>query len=304
MKRCIWMVALVVGVCAGVASAQEDGQVRLGFYNVLNLFDVFDDPYTRDEGTDVKPREEIEKVAAAIRQMNPDVLGVCEVENEFVLQAVVNDFLGDMGYNYVTTMPSNNNRGIKLGVISRYPIRSVTSYRWQDLHLPDDERTWRFARDLLHARIELPDGRLLHFFVVHLKSKGDSPNDPESASWRLAEAIRVREIIGQLIEQQPDVLAALVGDFNSNPDEPPTQTILSPADDGSAVLTDPFADLTTEERITRHSEIYPNTIIDYIVISPALAERYVDGTADVMDQSDITTGSDHQAVTAVFELGE
>ena len=48
--------------------------LRIGSFNVMNLFDTFDDPYTHDETTPFKPRAELEHVAATIRKLDADVL--------------------------------------------------------------------------------------------------------------------------------------------------------------------------------------------------------------------------------------
>src|SRR6056297_2733372 len=77
------------------ASARE---VTVMSYNVENMFDVFDDPYTGDEGTDVKQRSEIATIAKAIAFADADVVVFQELENEYLLQGMVETFLPDKGY--------------------------------------------------------------------------------------------------------------------------------------------------------------------------------------------------------------
>ena len=40
--------------------------ITIATYNLYNMFDVYDDPYSADEGTRVKPRAEIENVAQTL----------------------------------------------------------------------------------------------------------------------------------------------------------------------------------------------------------------------------------------------
>jgi len=288
---------------AAPALAQDD-HLTIAAYNLENAFDVFDNPYTEDEGTDVKARWAFRSIARAIRATDADVIAISEVENEPVLRALVDEFLADQGYEHVTVMPGNDGRGISLGLISRVPIRSVTSYRWQTLTLPGDDRRWRFARDLMHAKLDVagPDAEPLHVFVVHFKSKRSVKGDENAVAWRTAEATRTRRIVEKLLADDPDALAVVAGDFNANPGDPAMTALLSPGDEGSRPLTDAHAHLPADQRITYPSTRYPDTIFDYILVSPAMKRRYVEGSADIIRDPQLTRGSDHLPVYASFEL--
>ena len=89
---------------------ETPGVVKVMSYNMENFFDVFDDPYTADEGTPPKMRDQIKLLAETIRKADPDVLAVVEVENEHVLRAMVREFLSDMGYQYIDVDQSNLSR--------------------------------------------------------------------------------------------------------------------------------------------------------------------------------------------------
>jgi len=284
--------------------AQDTDGLRIASYNIENAFDVFDDPYTKDEGTDVKLRWEVEMIADVLRALDADIVGFQEIENEAVLQAMVDEYLPGMGYEYVAVPLTNDARGIKLGMISRLPILSITSYRWQTLQHPEADRTWRFARDLFHARVQLPDGKVVNVFVVHLKSKGSRDGDPQSVMWRSSEAIRIRQIIGKLIADNPDERVVLMGDFNSKPGEPGTTAVLAPAPDGSPLLSDAHADIPMADRTTYPSERFPNSVIDFILTSPAMTARLVPGSAIIFNDPELTKGSDHLPIVAEFDMGQ
>lgn len=283
---------LALLLLTGTLQAQSD-ELRLAAYNAENLFDVFDNPYTEDDSTEVKPRDEIERIAAALRQLDADVVALSEVENRGVLQAVVNEFLGDMGYRYVAVNPTNDARGINLGVLSRYPIDSLTSYRFRDLELPGEDQTWRFARDLLRITLELPQEKKLELFTVHYKSKRDSAGDPDSAKWRLAEATETAEIVANVIKLHPERWVAVAGDFNDTPDSPPLEAL---TDD---LLIDAHAELPPAKRITYLREPYRSTI-DFILVNRPMRQAM---TAAVVPTNErLLAGSDHAPVVADFRL--
>jgi len=283
------------------APAQSEAPKRLSVmaYNMENFFDVFDDPYTEDEQTSVKPRREITALAQLLREMDADVIAVSEVENDEVLKAMLVETLGDMGYNYVAVPKSNSGRGIKLGVISRVPIESVTSHRFQTLTLPGEERTWRFARDLVKVRIEPSEGRFIDLYAVHFKSRRDSRGDPNSSKWRLAEATRAAQIIGRQIEADPDAMVLMLGDFNDTPDTE-TLEVLAGED---APLVDLHAEIPAEQRITYLREPYRSTI-DYMLASPEMARRLIPTSPRIVQDEDLLTGSDHAPVYAAFDLSK
>jgi hypothetical protein len=81
------------------------GSIRVGWWNLQNLFDADDDPISADlEFTVVKGwtpevyAAKVANLAAAIRELHdgqgPELLGVCEVEGDHVFQRLL-DEVGD-----------------------------------------------------------------------------------------------------------------------------------------------------------------------------------------------------------------
>src|SRR3970040_2085899 len=82
-------------------SAQSEDTIAVAFWNLQNLFNTIDDPEKQDE--EFLPNSELEwtedrldkkmyNLSRVIRMMNnengPDLLGVCEVENQAVLDGM------------------------------------------------------------------------------------------------------------------------------------------------------------------------------------------------------------------------
>ncbi|MEM6460209.1 MAG: endonuclease/exonuclease/phosphatase family protein [Planctomycetota bacterium] len=304
----VFLVALLT-LAPGRAAAEA---VTIGAYNLENFFDVFDDPFTNDETADVKPRDEIEQIARAIRRLDADVVLLQELENEFALEAMINEFLPNEGYRFVAVQRTNSGRGINLGVISRLPILELRSHRFQTLTHPDAPgRTWRFARDVMRITVDIGGDRPLEVFNVHLKSNRDGPDDPNSRLYRTAEAMRLKELIREEVAADPGFLGIAAGDFNSNYETRPEQPrpwpamryLLRPEPDGTQLLTDVHAQLSDRRRVTiPGGGRYPPATFDYILATPAAADAYLRRTATVIQDRRYTGGSDHYPLSATFRF--
>ena len=305
-------IALTLMVACLVVLPTLGKTVTVMSYNVENMFDVFDDPYTGDEGTDVKQRSEILAIAKAIAASDADIIVFQELENEHLLQGMVDTFLADAGYEYIACQRTNSGRGINLGVISRLPIKLLTSHRFKTLTHPDaPDRTWRFARDAMQVTVDV-DGRDLHLFNVHLKSNSSRDGDPNSKLWRTSEAIALKGLIRDMIKKDPDALILALGDFNSNietrPEQPrpwpATQYIRKPEADGTQLLSDAHNEIDDyDKRITLPgSGPYPAVIFDYIYASPKLHTMLVEGSAKVIHDPKLVSGSDHYPLYATYDI--
>lgn len=269
--------------------------ITIASYNVLNLFDAVDDPYTNDQTTAPKPRRELQAIAQSIRDLNADVLGLVEVENRGYLQQFVDVYLADMGYE-VVLYEGNDLRGIDVAVLSRLPVGPVTSYR--HIRFPDAEGSpIRYQRDLLRVRIEPPAAPPFDVFVVHLKSKGGEENG--GLSIRLGEARQIRRTFDEILTREPDGRFVILGDFNDTFDSEPLQAIVGT---GTNALISFIPELPPGETVT-YNQAPHLSMIDFILASPAMARAYVPQSYRIITGgSPETTGSDHNPVVARFKL--
>ncbi len=270
-----------------------DGTVKVATYNILNLFDEHDDPYHSDEGTPAKPLEQMENVAKTIRSIDADVLALQEIENRGYLERFVTAMLGDMGYDHVVCIESNDRRGIDCAVLSRLPVGPVTSYR----HLRFDDGAggkMRFRRDLLQARIEPEGYSPFSVFVVHLKSKRGGSDTTENL--RVAEAKQARAVFDDILAADKNELFLLCGDFN---DTWESATLKALVGTGRDVLRNFLDDLPPD--VETYNRRHKSTI-DFILASPAMGRCYVRKSCRVIPGSVETSGSDHNPVIAEFKL--
>lgn len=276
------------------AKSVSGNTIRVATCNALNLFDAYDDPYTTDEATPEKPRAELQALAENLRLLNADVIAFQEVENRGILTRFLEVFLPDMGYQHVVLIEGNDSRGIDVAVASRIPIGPVTSHAYMRFADPDGG-TDRFQRDFLRVTIEPPGGQPFDVYVVHLKSKsGEDDTEPI----RMAEARQIRKLLDQRLAADPDAAFLICGDFNDEMDSRPLQVILGTGDRQLVTL---FGDVPAEERITYNQEPY-RSMIDFIICSPGMAQRYVSGSYEIRPGSVETSGSDHNVVSCQFQL--
>jgi endonuclease/exonuclease/phosphatase family metal-dependent hydrolase len=217
---------------------------RIGTYNVENLFDRFDDPYS--VGDDLygrfraspKSRAHSFDVAERIRENGVgnnsiDIVGLQEIENfgallDFVQGSVGPDYGAKTG---VVSIPSNDPRGIDLGLIctKNFKIGRVVSHRYKKFRRSDG-KLYQFGRDCLQVEIMDKDqsGVVLSVFVCHLKSKYtgiDQFKEPDryaeaqalNTIKRRAEAEQIVRIVAEEVDIENDLFVVL-GDLNDTPD--------------------------------------------------------------------------------------
>ncbi len=272
----------------------KPGELTIGAYNVLNLFDDYDDPYRADEGTAAKPREQLQHLAQSIAALNADVLAVEEVENRDYLQRFVDVFLPDMGYEDVVLFEGNDTRGIDVGLLSRVPVGEVRSRRHLRFPGPDGS-TRRFSRDVLTVTLLPEGGQPIDVWCVHLKSNSGGREFAEPV--RLAEANELRKLLDEALTKDPNARIIVMGDFNDTPGTPTLKTIIG---EGPTGLWSAASDLKDPKTITYNTEDF-KSMIDFMLCSPAMHERFVKGSFNVPQGSVETTGSDHNPIEAVFK---
>ena len=270
------------------------GGVKIATYNVLNLFDADDDPYTCDETTRVKPRDELDKLAAAIHKVDADILALQEVENRGVLEQFVHLLLPDMGYKHVVLLEGNYYRGVDVAVLSRLPIGPVTSYRHL-LFADGNGEEMNFRRDLLRVRIEPTDGKPFDVFAVHLKSK--SGGEEGTLPIRQGEANEIRRLLDEVLAADPQARFVVCGDFNDTIDSQPLKTIIG---QGETALKC-FADELPEKKQITYNKAPHESMIDFILCSPEMAKYYVKKSYRITPGTVESSGSDHNAVRARFK---
>ena len=180
LKYRFWALLLAAGCSLAPAVAQQ--KFRVMEYNVENLFDCEHDSLKNDyEFLPDNPKgwnlsrfyDKLNKIGkvilAAGEDQVPDLVGLCEVENEHcVQQLVTNSPLREANYRYAMT-ESPDERGID--VVLLYQPETFRHLSTQTVRIPSEKIDRRPTRDILHVSGKVVSGDTLDVFVCHMPSR-------------------------------------------------------------------------------------------------------------------------------------
>ena len=193
--------------------------LSIGFWNVENLFDLEDDPDKNDDEFALGGRKNVDQKiydlkiknsSEVLRDLNVDILGLCEVENYKVLNDL-NDSYKERDYEIIH-YDSPDSRGIDNALFYDKSRFSIISSRAIENKLKNGGTT----RDILYVLGEYNNVRL-HIFVNHWPSNYGGKEKAIPKRTETAELI-IKEIENILsVENSAEII--LIGDFNENPDD-------------------------------------------------------------------------------------
>lgn len=233
MSRPVSVFAVAVAVSAlGCASdaieepSTSDTPVPLSIatWNVDNFFndrvdDILPDPQFVPENLDPNYLQKMQALGAVIREANPDLLMLQEVEHDRLARELDETELGAQ-YPYVAHFDGNDPRGIDLVLLSKLPLDAAYSHREEIVPGANF-----FRRDVLHVRLTV-NGRELVLLGVHLKANEVDPvADARADANRRAEAERVRFIADLKSRGRPEATVVVLGDFNDLPGSPAVSAV-------------------------------------------------------------------------------
>ena len=225
MKKMITNVIYITISLFTLSCSSPIKPLSVGYWNVENLFDIFDDPTKNDEEFSIGGRKnvtqeiydlKIKQSAEVLTDLNVDVLGLSEVENAIVLEDL-NFAYKERNYKIIH-FDSPDERGIDNALLYDPNYFKVISSKPIPNTLPSGDKT----RDILYVKGEYAD-ELIHLFVNHWPSNygGREKSIPKRA---VTAQLLVREI-SSILSLNPSAEIILVGDFNEDPDEMNVQSL-------------------------------------------------------------------------------
>lgn len=189
------------------------------FWNVENYFDTYDNPSTSDETFTPagenhwnwkrfeKKRNDIAKtilLAADEYGEYPALIGLCEIENSFVLEELTeNTPLARAGYSFLHK-DSPDSRGIDVALLYRNEIFAPLEEHYIASSFP--------TRDILYTKGVLNGLDTIHIFVNHWPSKRGG--DKSSSTKRKIVSHRARQVTDSILQKNPEANIIMMGDFN------------------------------------------------------------------------------------------
>lgn len=236
MKRFTILTVALLLLCGSAFPQNREKSYVIGFYNLENLFDIYDDPAKNDEEflpdgknkwTAEKYNRKIHNMARVIRAMRDDnnayhaILGISEIENRMVIDDLVGDSqIADANFQIVH-YDGPDRRGVDVALLYRpevfkYIDSESIPFNFEDtkvkITLTKEEQERFKTRDILmvHGTIE---GEHFAIYVCHLPSRlGGKGGDLRS---RGAEIIYNHS--RAMACKYHGIKIVVMGDMNDNP---------------------------------------------------------------------------------------
>ena len=205
-----------------------------------------------------------ENTAKVIRTIKADIACVIEAEDRPTLKSFDTDLLRSH-FKYEMLLDGNDNRGIDVGIYSRFPLGGIWTHMFDR-----SGNSATFSRDCPEYEVLLPNGNSLFLLCNHLKSKGYDTNGTADQR-RTKQATAIAKILEEYDLSKDWVVVA--GDLNDTPDSAPLRPLLS-VPNMFDVLDLHFG----KQPALRWTYEYKGAFdqIDYILVSKPLKERLMD----------------------------
>ena len=232
--------ALILLVTAAQAQKKVQNHV-IGFYNLENLFDIYNDPVKNDEEflpegknkwTEAKYQKKVQNMAKVIRSMKEEngvwhaLLGVSEIENRLVLEDLVwDEQIREANYQIIH-YDGPDRRGVDVAFLYKPEIFTFldsesipftfegSSIEWIQ---SKEERDYFRTRDILmvHGMI---DGEHFAVYVAHLPSRSGGKKGGNQLRDRGGEIMYNHAM--EMQKKYPGIKIVCMGDMNDNPTDP------------------------------------------------------------------------------------
>ena len=215
------LMLMLAALMAGMFSLEPRGEVTVMFWNLENFFD-FKDDVTGESDTEfsatgvrrwTKARfyRKCHAVAKTILWAGvPDIVGMAEVENRFILtQLVTKTALRKLDFQIVH-FDSPDPRGIDCALLYRASRLTLVSAKPCRVSAPGLQ-----TRDILLAQFVTATGDSLAVLVNHHPSKLGGETD-----WRREVAVARLRALGDSLAAAGWARTVAIGDFNDTPDNP------------------------------------------------------------------------------------
>jgi hypothetical protein len=288
----ITLVVLTIILNSGYSQDVRFQPVRIMFYNVENLFDIYNDTLKDDD--DFLPDgvmrwnftrynkkiNSLYKTIVAAGEWNPPaVVAFCEVENRKVLEDLVyGTFLEKYNYRIIHE-ESPDQRGIDVCLIYRKDCSEILEFRYW---IPSEIRSEEFtSRSILYTKLLLSTDTL-HLIINHWPSRRGGVLAGEDMRIRIAEMIR--EKTDSIMEKSTaGEKIIILGDFNCTPDDQVIKMLINPAGNGDYLKN--LSESLSGDGLGTYRYMGTWEMIDQVIVS----KKLLDGTKGLYTGSEMLT---------------
>ncbi len=197
-----FLLILVFSSQVFAAPSNSKNNISVMAYNLENLFDEVNDGLRNE--TIIAPQilssklNQISRGILQIQDKGPDILIVTEVENLRVLNKL-NEKLKKAQYQTVELLDGDDERGIDVGIMSRFPLAGKAILHRMPFSAQNP------TRGILEVPLQVSDKKVIHVFAVHFPSQANPTEQRQQAAELL------RNLMNQVSKNE---YAIAGGDFN------------------------------------------------------------------------------------------
>lgn len=275
-KKTAVIIVLILPLVVSIVFSALPIQVSTPNFNATHQVKFL--TYNTHFGVGMDDRLDLERIVQNILVVNPDIIGLQEVENGRITSQGVymaQWYARALGMYYFY-YPAVNEHAFGCALLSKYPIINVTAFQ-----LP----THKLERVLIHAKIQLNTSFSLDVFVTHLGLEND--NTTAQIQFILS---KTNEIAGPKV---------LMGDFNSYNDTPQIRNVTAFFTDTASA----FHPSNPGDTFPSWPAPQPGNRIDYIFATKYTAiidSHVVNETLSGVNAAWVH-GSDHLPVTTTLQ---
>lgn len=236
-KTAVRLVGVIAVCCLYSVSSSAQASLSVVELNAENMFDTQHDTLKNDydflpesayRWTRYRYWEKLNKVGQEILACGqdsggvsiPDLVGLCEVENDTVMRDLTKrSLLRKARYEYVMT-DSPDERGIDVALMySPFSFSVIRSYALRVA----PPKGMKPTRDILYTSGKLVTGDTLHVFVVHAPSRRGG--EKLTRGYRQVVVGRLAEAVDSLRGLSPNAYVIVMGDFNDYAGSPALRSL-------------------------------------------------------------------------------
>jgi len=265
-------------------SIKPSNSYVIAFYNVENLFDIYDDPKTYDEeftptGKKHWDKKRYEKklndlswVLSNLNSELPAIIGLSEVENRKVVEDLANTKLLKAGNYEVVHEESHDMRGIDVALMYRSDLFEYISHKSTAIHVKEEPSSK--LRDILCVKGKFKGSdEIFHIFVNHWKSRRGGREETEFK--RIACAETLKKEVDKLLSKNKDANIIILGDLNDEPENKSVNKVLFATNNTKSVKSNELYNLLYNKSIKgkgTNSRNYKWFMLDNLIVSQSLVD--------------------------------
>ncbi|MBN1387196.1 MAG: hypothetical protein JW965_02040 [Bacteroidales bacterium] len=271
------IIILPAGILKTGPQAGKKNDLDIMFYNAENFFDTIDSDLDDDEFLPLSPRRwdsykyyrKLRNVYKVIllcgRDMSsPDIIGMCEVENEKVLKDLCErTYLYRGKYDYIISS-GKDERGINTALLFKKDmLQLISSASWCPVN---DDGAYIATRAALYSRLKSGNDTL-DIIVCHWPSRRGGAIESENMRKRVASFIR--EKVDSLGKERKIII---MGDLNDEPGSDSVYKILQAVREGEDRSNDALVNTVFGYENGEGSYKYQGTwyLFDQVILSSSL----------------------------------